>query len=230
MKLIERKPVIPGVESFIFEPAEPLAWKPGQFLHWVLHHEPTDERGSDRWFTVSSAPYEGQVMLTTRFLEDGVDGKQSSFKKALKKLEVGSEMMEVSDVDGDFTIEDPSGEYVFIAGGIGATPFRAIVRELDHDGAEVKATLLYGNRDENASFREEFDEIASRHPAFTVAYLSGMPIDEAAIRANVPDLAKPTFYVSGPEPMVESLMNVLKGIGVPENHLKGDWFPGYSAE
>ncbi|MDE1925120.1 MAG: hypothetical protein KGH79_02985, partial [Patescibacteria group bacterium] len=65
LNLICRKTEAPGVESFVFGPAEPLSWKAGQFLHYVLHHEPTDSRGSDRWFTVASAPFEGEVMITT---------------------------------------------------------------------------------------------------------------------------------------------------------------------
>lgn len=230
MKLIERRTEVPGVETFIFEPSEPISWKAGQFLHWVLHHEPTDERGSDRWFTVSSAPFEGTPHLTTRFLEDGVDGQQSSFKKALKELQVGSVAMEVSDVDGDFTVDDPTVDAVFIAGGIGVTPYRAIIKQLDHEGANIKALLLYGNRDENIPFKAEFDEVASRQPGFKVNYLVGTKLDAAAVQAAVPDLAKPIFYVSGPEPMVEALQESLKGLGVPPEHLKGDWFPGYPAE
>lgn len=228
LKLIERIPEAAGVESFIFEPQEPISWRPGQFLHWVLHHEPTDDRGSDRWFTVSAAPYEGRVMLTTRVK---ADGQQSSFKKALIALETGSEMMEVSDVDGDFIVEDPSREYVFIAGGIGVTPFRSILKQLDHDGEAIKATLIYGNRDADAPFKAEFAELETRHPEFHVRYvLAPERIDEAKIRELVPDLEKPMFYVSGPEPMTDALHAVLKGMGIASERIKGDWFPGYPAE
>src|ERR1017187_7992625 len=38
LKLAARKTESPGVESFIFKPAEPLVWKAGQFLHYVLNH------------------------------------------------------------------------------------------------------------------------------------------------------------------------------------------------
>ena len=228
LKLIERRPEAAGVESFIFERCnllEPLMWKAGQFLHYVLHHEPTDDRGSDRWFTVSAAPYEGHVMLTTRF----TPGQGSSLKKALAELEIGSEAMEVSDVDGDFTVEDPTKEYVFIAGGIGVTPFRSILKQLDHEGATITATLIYTNRDSDFAFKNEFDELASRQPGLTIRYLAGEKLDGAKLRELVPDLATPIFYVSGPEPMVESFHETLKGMGVAPERLKGDWFPGYLA-
>src|ERR1700690_1303285 len=101
LDLIERKTEVPGVESLIFKPAESLAWKAGQFLHYVLHHEPTDNRGSDRWFTVASAPFEKEVMITTRIAGE----KGSTFKTALTALNTG-ESIEISDVDGDFVVDD----------------------------------------------------------------------------------------------------------------------------
>ena len=61
LKLVEKKQETPDVISFILTPQEPLIWIPGQFLHYVLHHEPTDDRGSDRWFTNPAAPFENHV-------------------------------------------------------------------------------------------------------------------------------------------------------------------------
>src|SRR3982751_512135 len=113
MNLVSKKTEVPGVESFIFEPEETLSWKAGQYLHYVLHHEPTDDRGSDRWFTVASAPYEKNPMITTRH----ADEKSSSFKTALFAMKEGEEI-EISSVDGDFTVEDTDKDLVFIAGGI----------------------------------------------------------------------------------------------------------------
>lgn len=226
LKLIERKPEVPGVESFIFEPQEALSWQAGQFLHYVLHHEPTDDRGSDRWFTVSAAPFEGHVMLTTRF----TDEKGSSFKNKLKSLEVGKSV-EVSYLEGDFTLDDPNAEHVFIAGGIGITPFRAILKQLAYEKKPINVTLLYSNRDQNILFKEELEDIAKDHHNFKIHYIfSPEHIDEAKIRQLVPDLQKPIFYISGPEPMVDALSGTLKEIGIAEDHIKGDWFPGYPAE
>ena len=226
LTLKERKQEVPEVESFIFEPQEPLSWKPGQFLHYVLHHEPTDSRGSDRWFTVASAPSEQHVMVTTRFSAE----KSSSFKSALKALKVG-ELIEISDVDGDFTIEDPTAEFVFIAGGIGVTPFRAILKEADAKGEKLRVTLLYANRDEHIPYQAELEGFAANNPDLKLHYiLSPERIDEESIKKYVPDLSKPIFYVSGPEPMVEIIHTKLKGMGISADRIKGDWFPGYPVE
>lgn len=216
----------PGVVSFVFEPEGPLAWKAGQFIHCVLHHEPTDNRGSDRWFTIASAPSEKSVMLTTRFTPQ----PGSTFKQALQNLKPG-DAIEMSDLDGDFIVEDLAAQYVFIAGGIGITPFRSILKELDQAGKPVSATLLYGNRDEHIVFRDELDRFAQRNPKLNIQYLIAPErLDAARIKKEFPDLKTPLFYVSGPEPMVEQLGQMLKDLGVPAEHLKQDWFPGYPAE
>lgn len=227
LKLESTKEEIPGVFSFWFIPEEKVSWKAGQFFHYILHHEPTDERGSDRWFTIASAPYEEKIMLTTRF--DGE--KMSTFKKALKELKVGDEI-EATDLEGDFTVEDAQKQMVFIAGGIGVTPFRSIIKELDHEGKPINVTLLYANRSEdNIAYKDEFESIAKTHPEFKIHYvISPERIDVAKIKELVPDYKERIVYVSGPEPMVEELGNALKESGLKEDHLKQDWFPGYPKE
>ncbi|HVZ12727.1 MAG TPA: FAD-dependent oxidoreductase [Patescibacteria group bacterium] len=226
LKLIEKKQEAPDVTTFVFEPQEKIEWLPGQYLHYVLHHEPTDDRGSDRWFTNSASPFEKNIHITTRHATE----KSSTFKTELFKLEVDKEI-EISFVEGDFTLDDPEKDHVFIAGGIGVTPYRSILKQLDHDKKPINITLLYANRDQNVVFKEEFEEIASRNPSFKIHYIySPEHIDETKIKELIPDINKPIFYVSGPEPMVDALSNMLKGMGIAANHIKGDWFPGYPAE
>lgn len=226
LDLVERRTEVPGVETFVFEPREPLSWKPGQYLHYVLHHEPTDNRGSDRWFTVASAPFEKRVQITTRFADD----TSSSFKKKLFSL-VPGKSIEMSVAEGDFVIEDPALEYVFIAGGIGITPFHSMLKQADHDGVRLNVTLLYGNRDENIVFKGELEGFAKNNPNLRINYLlNPQKIDEASIKENVSDLAKPLFYVSGPAPMVFALQETLKQMGVEESRIKLDDFPGYGVE
>ena len=226
LKLAARKTESPGVESFIFNPEKPLVWKAGQFLHYVLNHSSTDDRGSDRWFTIASAPCEKHVIITTRF-----DSKRSStFKKTLKALKRG-DTIEISDCDGDFTVSDARKEYVFMAGGIGITPFRSILKQAEHEGEKLRVKLIYANRKMVAAYRKEFEAMARRNRNLKIHYLfSPQRIDKQTIKELVPDLKKPLFYVSGPEPMVEAIGKMLQQIGVPKKRIKQDWFPGYPAE
>jgi ferredoxin-NADP reductase len=226
LKLIAKKAETPGVVSFIFKPEQPLTWKAGQFLHYVLNHPATDDRGSDRWFTIASAPYERHVMVTTRFASK----EGSTFKKNLKPLKRGDEI-EISDLDGDFIVSNAKKHYVFIAGGIGITPFRAILKDAAHNGTLLHVTMLYANRDKNIVYKKELEALAARNPKLKIYYLfSPQRINKTIIKELVPDLKQPLFYVSGPEPMVESVGKMLQEMGVPNKQIKQDWFPGYPAD
>lgn len=226
LNLIERKVEVPGVESFIFEPREPISWQAGQYLHYVLHHEPTDTRGSDRWFTVASAPFEKRVMITTRLANEN----GSSFKKKLSSLVVGKSI-EISVVEGDFVVEDPTKELIFIAGGIGITPFHSILKQADHEGTKLNVKLLYANRDQNIVFKEELEEFAKNNPNLSIHYiLAPERVDANTIKKFVPDLSTPLFYLSGPAPMVFAMQDLLKKMGVTDEHIKLDDFPGYPME
>jgi len=244
LTLIGKEKEARDVVSFIFKPEAPLAWVAGQFLHYKLPHPDPDERKDERWFTISAPPFEGNVVVTTRISENG-----SSFKKALNALPAGG-TIEASGPDGDFIIEDPKGaaqgmpfdvasldsardrqgrEFVFIAGGMGITPFRAMLLDLDKRGVAINAKLLYANRDGNFVFRDKLEALAGKHKNLTIRYfVTPERIDEATVASEAPDITKPVFYVSGPEPMVEQFEKMLSGLGVPEPHLKRDYFPGYT--
>jgi ferredoxin-NADP reductase len=208
--------------SFIFAPEQPLQWKAGQLLRYVLNHPNPDDRGVERFFSIASAPHEKQVMLTTRFAS-----KSSSFKKALKNFRPG-DAIEAHDLEGDFVVDDSRKTFVFIAGGIGITPFRAILLDLDYNKKPLNVQLLYANRDNDFPYQKELEALRTRHPEFRIDYVvSPNRIDEKSIAQLVPDIQKPMLYVSGPEPMVESTDEILKQIGVPEKRIKNDFFPGY---
>ena len=221
--LVDKRSETDDVMSFIFRSDAPLKWQAGQFLHYSLPHPDADDRGITRYFTIASAPFEGHVMLTTRFASE----RSSSFKRALRQLPVGA-AVEASDPDGDFVVDAPGDQHVMIAGGIGVTPFRAILLDLDHRQLPIKTTLLYANRTPDFVYKAELDRLASRHPGLVVRYMvSPERVDQASIRAVAPELAKPTFHVSGPEPFVEGLGGMLVGLGVPDAHVRRDYFPGY---
>ncbi|MBI4036582.1 FAD-dependent oxidoreductase [Candidatus Daviesbacteria bacterium] len=227
LTLQSKKEEVPGVISFVFQPAQPISWQAGQFLEYTLEHPNPDERGVKRYFTIASAPYEQKVMLTTRFTKD----TGSSFKKALFALEVG-QTLEAEGPKGSFVINDPNQTYVFISGGIGITPFRSILLDLAHKNQPINITLLYANRDENIVFKDELESLLPNYPNFKIQYFIGESnqldqeklqkmLDTKIISLNY------YFYVSGPEPMVQSLEKILSDLQVLDERLKRDFFPGY---
>ena len=223
LTLIQKREETKDVETFIFESSESLTWRAGQYLHYTLPHENPDDRGVERYFTIASAPYERHIQITTRFSE-----KSSTFKTALNNLPIGA-TIDADDLEGDFVVEDTNQEFVFIAGGIGITPYRAILLALQKRNQPMDILLLYASRNKSIVFREELDAISRAHKTFRIHYIiEPERIDQNTILSSVYDVRKPLFYVSGPEPMVQSFETMLAGMGIPDDHIKRDFFPGYT--
>lgn len=227
LRLIEkRREAADATTSFIFYPDHSFQWQAGQFLHYVLPHTDADEREDDRYFTIASAPQEKNVRLTARFS----NGTGSTFKRALQTLPFGA-TIEAGELGGEFVIDDPARECIFIAGGIGITPFRAMLVDLDRRGVDIKATLLYSNRDNDIVFKRQLDELARKHPHFHIQYvISPDHLDKRVLAPVVKASPDALFFISGPEPMVQALGKTLAELGLPEDRIKQDCFPGYEAE
>ncbi len=224
LTLIEKREETKNALTFVFKPEIPLIWKPGQYLIYSLNHKKADLRGKMRFFTISSSPFEKNPSITTR-----IDKKNgSSFKHALNNLELGDKI-EAKGPDGDFTLDDVNKTHIFIAGGIGITPFRSIIKQLNNDGDPINITLLYSNKTKNETvFKNGLEEIAKNHPEFKIHYFfSPQRIDESSLKKTVKDFKNSIFYVSGPDPMVETLVKILENLGVPKEHIKEDYFSGY---
>ncbi len=221
LKLLEKENLVDNVWAFRFEPTAPLTWVAGQFIRVELPHDNPDAEGTKRWFTVSSAPYEGIMQITTRVTN-------STFKQALATLPIGDRLPLLEKPDGDFVWQDSDKPLVFVAGGIGVTPFRSTLKQRAHDHQPLNVTLIYGNRTDALVFKDEFDQYAARDSEFKVQYVTGEPLTAAKLAELEPNLNSSLVYVSGPEPMVEKLGDELKATGLPEAQLKTDEFPNYN--
>lgn len=227
LTLVDKKQELIDVVSFIFKPEQPITWVAGQFMRYHLEDPSPDQRTTNRFFTIASAPYEENIMVTTRF----VPGDGSTFKKDLLKLVMG-DSIEASGPGGDFVIDPPAGgpnlKYVFIAGGIGITPFRSILLDLNYRKLPIDVTLLYANRSQDIIYKDELEALTENNPNFKLYYfIDPNRIDEKAIREHIPNLNSVIFYISGPEPMVEAFGKLFLEMGVPKAHIKQDFFPGY---
>lgn len=211
------------VKEFVFQPPQGFAWEAGQYMHYVLPHE-ADDRGIERWFTISAAPSEGEVRITTRINHE----HSSSFKQQLQALRPGDEI-DADGPEGDFTLQDPARNYLFVVGGIGITPIRSMLTEAAAKGLQLNASLLYANRSEqDIPFRDELEAIRAANPNLKIEYvIEPDRLDEARLRAAIQAIENPLIYISGPEPMVKSLAEQIKAMGVAEENIKLDDFPGY---
>jgi ferredoxin-NADP reductase len=211
------------VKTFIFDSNEPISWIAGQYVHIVIKHTNEDSRGNERWFTISSAPSDGKIAISTRIISDN----PSSFKRALNSLKLGDEV-EADKPEGDFILKDLAKNYIFVAGGIGITPFHSIIREASIKNTMPKIILLYANRTFEVAFKSELDSIRSENSNLKINYIySPVTIDKKLLDKTIRSVDQPTIYVSGPEPMVESFVKILTDVGVSKDNILADFFPGY---
>jgi ferredoxin-NADP reductase len=215
------------ITTFRFKPEQPLTWQAGQFLHYTLSHDNPDDRGVKRWFTIAAPPSGGEVRITTRIVE----GQQrSTFKEALHSMKLG-DTIEAEAPEGDFVVEDAERNMIWVAGGIGITPYYSILAEANARGQQLNVHLLYANRTDDIVFRDEFTKFQEQNPNLKIDYITAPEkIDEARLKQAIDGVDNPLVYISGPEPMVEAMVKQLEDLGLSEKNIKGDYFPGYQSD
>lgn len=220
-----------GAYDFIFASDRPLRFQPGQYLEWTLGFASPDNRGNRRSFTIASAPGDEDVRLGVKFYP-----RASAFKRALAQMQPGDTIF-ASQLAGSFVLpRDRTAKLAFIAGGIGITPFRSMLKHLLDTGERRDIVTLYGNTlAEDIAYRDVLDAAARElgiHTAYAVAegtipsfaYRGFITAD--MIEAEIPDFRDRIFYISGPHPMVSAIEKILRHMGVPRRRIRTDFFPG----
>ncbi|KKP80720.1 MAG: hypothetical protein UR81_C0018G0010 [Candidatus Levybacteria bacterium GW2011_GWB1_35_5] len=221
LTLKAKKPLVSNTKSFVFKPEKNINWTAGQYLIYSLSHKSQDLRGKMRFFTISSSPFQKHITITTKIIKTA-----SSFKRALDNLKI-EDQIEAKGPDGDFVIDNPKKHFVFIAGGIGITPFISIIRQLNFEKKPINVNLLYANKTNAVLFKKELDGIAWEHKEFKINYyISPKRIDENALAEFIKN-KKTVFYISGPDPMVDGITKLLFDLGISEENIKQDYFSGY---
>src|ERR1039458_520339 len=222
-RLVSRVEVADGTMAFHFERPSRLDFKPGQSADVTLISPPeTDSEGNTRTFSIASSPYETKLMFATRM-------RDTAFKRSLKKIPLGTEV-KIDSPMGSFTLHKNSAKpAVFLAGGIGITPFLSIVRQADHDRLPHKLYFFYSNRrPEDAPFLEALQSLERSNPNFhLVCTMTEMMmsqrawkgetglIDKEMLSRHLTNLQGPIYYVAGPPAMVAAMRIMLdrKSVG-----------------
>ena len=206
---------------------------PGQYF-WVTLLDPPydDEKGAKRHITVVTSPNDRGVLgLATRL-------RDSAFKRSLAELPLGAEV-EVEEPKGSFLLpDDPEQQYVFIAGGIGITVFRCMLRYIAEENLPHRVTLVYSNRDrESTAFFDELQELERANPNLRLVLTmtddskwdgETRRIDADLLRDHLDgELDSYTYLVAGPPAMVEAMETTLRDAGVPDEGVRPERFSGY---
>lgn len=228
LKTINR--ISDNVYDFVFISDRKPQFIAGQYMEWTLPHKHVDDRGNRRTFTIASSPTEDEVHVGIKTYEPS-----SSFKRALLAMEPG-QVLYAGQISGSFTLPEAGQKLVFIAGGIGITPFRSMVKYIVDTSQKCDIVLVYAvaNPIELAYehiFKEA--ETAGVHymPVLTIEVpnphwsgLQGM-ITKDFLQTHIPDLAERTVYLSGSHAMVDALKGQAKQAGAKQTVV--DYFPGY---
>jgi ferredoxin-NADP reductase len=233
--LSRNETVAEGTMAFHFAKPAGLAFKPGQSMNVSLVDPPeTDAKGNARTFSIVSAPYENELVVATRM-------RDTAFKRVLKGMAAGSRVG-LRGPAGLFTL-DPADTRpaVFLAGGIGVTPFVSILRDAAHSGLARDLWLFYSNRrPEDAAFLDELMALPKRnsgiHFVGTMVEMdkSSRPwsgergfLDRAMLERHLKNLAANVYYIAGPPGLVEAMQKMLIDAGVAEDAIHTDEFIGY---
>lgn len=233
LRLVGRRSEGEDVESFLFQPDGPFPYQAGQHLRLTIPHVEPDARGSSRYFTIASAPSEPALMVTTRLVAE-----PSSFKRALARLPVGA-LVEASGPGGGFVYPSDCPPALFVAGGIGITPFRSMLIDLFTRDLTPDIVLLYSNRTAIFPFRTLLQDLARARASLRLVPSVTRPtpdwdgpvgrIDDELIKRAVPDLRRRLAFVAGPRPMVEAASDAMLRLGADPSGIKLEIFPGYES-
>ena len=230
-----RKSLCKETTAYYFERPRDFDFKAGQFANLtLLDAVATDLEGNTRSLSIASAPHEKDLMVAMR-------NRDTSFKRSLHALPIGSPVL-FQGPFGNFTLhKDSTRPAVFLAGGIGITPFRSMLWQATVMRSPHHILLFYANRrPEEEAFLEELRAIKELNPRYKLIAtvtdpLEGTPewrgesghFTEEMLRKWLPDLTTPVFYLAGPAGAVTSMRLMLNAAGVSDDEIRAEEFAGY---
>jgi ferredoxin-NADP reductase len=234
-RLLRSETVAEGTTAFHFAKPAGFSFEAGQSVNLALIDPPeTDAKGNRRTFSVVSAPCEDEVAIATRM-------RDTAYKRVLKAMPPGGRA-NLRGPAGKFTLDRAeSRRAVFLAGGIGITPFVSLLRQATHDRLARDLWMFYSNRrPEDAAFLDELVGLQQRNSRYrfigtmTEMGKSSRPwsgetgfLDCAMIERHLKDLATSVYYVAGPPGLVETMQKMLAEAGVTDEAIRTDEFFGY---
>jgi ferredoxin-NADP reductase len=234
-KLTSREEIAEGTMAFHFEKPASFDFQAGQTADVTLLNPPqTDDEGNTRTFSIASPPHREELMFATRM-------RDSAFKRSLKSVPLGTEL-KLDGPMGSFTLhKNAKKPAVFLAGGIGVTPFLSIVAQAAHDKLPHQLYLFYSNhRPEDAPFLDFLRRVEKENSAFHfIPTMTDMEkskrawegergfIDHAMLIKSLNNLDGPIYYLAGPPAMVAAMRKMLLDTKVDEDDIRTEEFAGY---
>jgi ferredoxin-NADP reductase len=217
----------PSSRSVRFLRPQGFNYLPGQFIILSLEGENGEVK---KPLSLSSSPTEESLEVTKRLTGHEFSNAFISLKK--------EDQIKFAGPYGNFAFRGEHTRIAMLSGGIGITPLLSMIRYCTDMKLPNEIMLFYSNREESdIPFNDELDELKRRNSNLTVINTLTRPgphwtgqtgrIDANLIKKHIEQASDWHFYTSGPGKMVDSMLLVLKEIGVPDDRSFREYFPGY---
>ena len=234
-ELKRKENIAEGTMAFHFRKPDGFQFRAGQAIDLTLIDPPeTDAEGNTRAFSIASAPSDPDLVIATRM-------RDSAFKRTLKAAGPNLKV-KLDGPTGSLTLhKNANKSAVFLAGGIGITPFRSIARDAAAQKLPHTIYLFYSNRrPEDTAFLGELQQLQAANPNFhLIATMSEMEKSQTKwdgetgfltadkLRKHLPSLQGPIYYIAGPPAMVAAMRQMLVEAAVDEDDIRTEDFAGY---
>lgn len=225
LKLVNKISESSNTKSFFFEPENKIKWIPGQYIYITIPKlNYYDRRGNIRHFTISSSPTEDNLIRITIKMRE-----QSGYKKTLDELPIGY-VLEGKGPMELFLIDKSIKKNVFLAGGIGVTPFRSMIKYNTDLDLKIPMHLIYSNSNDEYIFKNEFDELQTKYKYIKITYynstISGH-LNKNKLNSILDIDETDKFWIVGPNPFVDAMEETLEQLNIPSDRILTEKFTGY---
>jgi ferredoxin-NADP reductase len=234
-ELTAKENIAEGTMAFHFRKPDGFQFRAGQAIDLTLVDPPeTDAEGNTRAFSIASAPSDPDLVIATRM-------RDSAFKRVLKASAPGLHVT-IAGPTGSLTLHKNANKpAVFLAGGIGITPFRSMVRDAAVQHLPHMIYLFYSNRrPEDAAFLDELQNLQGANPKFhLIASMTEIEKSQVKwdgetgfitgdkLRQHLSSLQGSIYYVAGPPAMVAAMRQMLVDAAIDEDDIRTEDFAGY---
>jgi ferredoxin-NADP reductase len=234
-KFIDRKRI--GSDVMIIRVEEPAGFEflAGQYCAITVpdmgFH---DDRGLQRTFSIASSPLEKDLLFAMKVSE-------SALKKTIAEMSPGDDVALEKPLGSLILPKETAVPLVFLAGGVGITPFRSMMRYATDAGTGHSITLFYSSQTpEETPFLEELQQIPGQNPQIVTIITmtraredrsrwSGLTtrVNADMIKEGCKSWETAAYYIAGPPGMTTALSQTLQGMNIPPERIKTELFAGY---
>lgn len=207
------------IEIFMRPKDKPFVFSPGQFV-FIKILKAKGITKEDHPFSITSSPESEELSIAVKSLGD--------FTETMKLLKPETEIM----------IEGPYGHFlhthkdkqVWIAGGIGITPFLSMARALKNTTPQDIALYYLVKNPTDAAYKQELENISLNNPNFKVITHASTQLGRITAKEilnTIPDLKKRQIFICGPLPLINSLKKQFKQLKIKKKHIHSEEFSLY---